>query len=616
REIELPPLPPLQPDAFGGYRKIYLRFDDIADDARIYLNGHLIGTQTSVEKRLDWVAENGSRHHFGVPVEKGITWQHFERVGLPFPFDKNAVPRNANRAVLPLYSGQEEWPSGYDVSDIVKEGRNTIAIRAYGNPVRGWWIYRHRDDRSAQNIYGILGHATLAIQPHPLIAAFSREPATTVRDDGQATHHFTCELLPERARAAHTVVFRCGEITINVSLSPSGKATADIDLPARFGNHTVQAAVLDAKGTLLETRAINFDGSVIEVTKNRRLLVNGEPFLVRGINAGPGVEWNNDRRVTKREFLRTLRLYQQLGLNTLRMEPAEDWQIQVAFEYGFMVMPTTAASSTNWSMGAFGQLVEPDLRLALDRQRLMTIQQHRHANILLWNGGNEIHHTPGYDDRPVLERYIEGIRDAFRAHDPVRRPVTYANLDMWRQNWFFLEGQDVIGWNTYKNADDLRAELPAVLAAAQGRPLLFTEWGMEKQSSRRDNIDQWEKEMRGKWDLLSTTPGSIGGMIFAWHGELDDARGRQFLQDLFLPFELTQKNGQVLFKNRSGAAMNAVTFTLITGDQEVPLADLAHSVSAGSTYETRFLTRPPTGSTLEIRYETHGGLHHFFTKKL
>lgn len=610
REIEVPAA------ALAERAKVYLRFADVADDARIYLNGQLVGTQTSAEKHFDWVAENGSRHRFGVTVEKGVTWQHFDRVGIPFPFERSAVPKNANRLVLPIYSGHEDWPFAYDVSDLVRPGKNTLALRVYGNPMRGWWIYRHREDRSARNIHGILGGATLAIQPRAAIASLVREPAATVAVDGRASQRFTCGILPEARARARSVTFRCGEDSVSASVSPAGSATASLLLPAHFGRRVVQAAVLDERGDVLETRELAFDGAVIEVAADRRLLVNGEPFQVRGINAAPGVEWDNDRRVTRREFFRALRFYQQLGINTLRMEPAADWQIEAAFEHGFMVMPTTAAASTDWSIGAFGQLVSPDLRLACDRHRLMAIQLNRHPNVLLWNGGNEIHHTPGYDDRPVLERYLEEIRDSIRLHDPSRRPVTYANLDMWKQNWFFFGGQDIVGWNTYKDAAGLRAEIDTVLSAAGGRPVLFTEWGMEKQSSRRDDLGRWEKEMRGKWEIISGTPGSIGGMIFAWHGELEDDRGREFLRELFLPFELSSKNGRVTLRNRSESTFRDLKLTVVAAGVDVPLADTTAALAPGETYEPRFLAPPPAGATLEISYETHGGLRHSFTQPL
>lgn len=601
------------PEGFPA-KRVYLRMDDLADDARIYLNGKLVGTQTSTEKRLDWVAENGSRKAFmfGVPVKKAMTWQHFERCEIPFPFDASALPDGRNRLVLPIYSDDFAWPLAYDVTDYLRPGKNTLAVRLYGNPMRGWWIFRHRDDRAARNVHGILGPVTLAGVAHPRIESLVRIPPSTVDQEASARHRFECQLRPEEVGSVKEILFLCEGEEVRVPFEPGKIAAAEFRLPAGFRDYAANVFVIGGNGEVLDRREIIFHGVVVEV-KDRQLRVNGDPFFARGINSNSGVEWENDRTLTRKEYLRLLRQYQQLGVNALRIEGAS-WQMEEAFNHGMMVIPVTAAASTDTSIGVFGQLVEPDLRLACDRQRLFGLLLRDAPNILMWNGSNEIHHTPGYADRQVMEDYLEGIRQAFRESDPYQRFVTHANLDQWRQNWFFTEGQDIVGWNTYQPAEGIARLLPEIEKEAAGRAIIVTEWGTLKGKPDREGREEaWEKEMREKWEVLVRAPGVVGMFLFPFHGELDDERGRAFVRSLLLPFTLTKSEDVVVFTNRSEAPMREVSFQIVQGPDVLNVKWL-DEIAPGASEKIPLPLQP--GGVLEVRYDSHRGLKRFYSEVL
>lgn len=602
------------PDGFTK-GKTYLRFDDLADDGQIYINGTLIGTQTSVSKRLDWVAQNGSRFPFmvNVPIKKAMTWRHFDRCQIPFPFDSASIPDDANRLIMPLYSGEYYWPYAYDITSVLKPGKNTVAVRLYGNPMAGWWIFRHRDDRSARNVFGLLGAVTLQNVANPFIKSFVRRPPADVSEEGLAKHRFECSL-QATASQVKEVQFSCGNENQIVPVQAGKETAAEFTLPARFTQYQCVASALGKNGEVLDQQTISFHGVVVSV-KKQQLYVNGDPYFVRGVNSSAGVEWDNDRTLSRKEFVRLLRHYQQVGLNTLRIEGLEPWHLEEAFKHGMMIMPVTAAASTDLSMGIFGQLVEPDLRLAWDRQKNLSILLHETPNILMWNGGNEIHHTPGYADREILEKYIEGIQEAFKMYDPYKRPVTFANLDTWAQGWFFFQGQDVIGWNIYNKPEIFAKQLPEVMEAAGGRPIIFTEYGTLKGKPDREGkkIDSWESDMRKNWELILKTPGSVGAFLFAWHGELEDERGCQFIFNLYSPFEITKDEAAITFKNRSEAPMRQVSLLIVRG-KEVLRTEYAELIKPG---ESRTIKLPlKEGGHLEVRYESHRGLAHFYTQNL
>lgn len=599
--------------------KIFLRLDDIADEARIFLNGSLVGTQTPVEKRQDWVVENGSRvgMMLGVPVKKALNWKNFERVGIAPPFDPKAIPENENRLILPIVTGQYDYPLAYDVTGLVKPGRNVLALRLYGNPMRGFWIFRHRFDRGSKNIYGILGNVKLGILKRAAVASFTRQHPKTATDEGRASHRLEC-VVNDPSGSLRFVRFSVDGQTKSLAVN-AGKSsyTADFILPASFERHRALVSLVDDRGSVVDARETSFHGVVVEI-RNKMLRVNGDPYQIRGINGMAGIEWNNDRTKTRRESLRLLRFYEQLGLNTVRSEGNEVWELDDAFAQGMMVMPVTCGASTDRGIQIFGQYVDPDLRLATDRHRTLSILLSETPNVLFWNGGNEIHHSPGYDDKPVLQNYLGEIQKAFASQDAYRHPVTFANLDTWLQNWFFLGGQDVVGWNIYKPVKAVTEELPQVLAAAGGRPLVFTEWGtLDGKKDREGKVDEWEKDMRAKWSLITKTPGTFGGFLYAFHGELEDARGLEFLKELFLPYEIEKKGEGFVFKNRSEAPMRDLRFQVVSGGSVVN-GDLIPELKSGESVEVKPLSPilEKGARILEIRYESHRGLKHFYSKEI
>lgn len=604
---------PLIPDQPGGFRlyravidlpatpvgKAWLRLDDVCDWAEVWLNGTLVGTQTSVSKRYDWVVADGSRFPFmsGVPAKKALTWRHFDRCGIPWPFDAAAIPDGQDRLVLPLGWGQHAWPLAFDIADVVRPGRNQLAVRLYGNPMRGWWIYRHREDRAARNIHGILGDVTLAWAGPDAMAAVERLAPRTVDADGLAGHGFRIAgPAPDGARIRVEAGGRTAE-------APAG-AIATLRLPAGFDRVEARVSLVGADGTVLDSRIQAFNTTVVEVGP-AGFLVNGDRFLVRGSNAGMGVEWANDRRCTSAEFHRHLDLLRDLGFNAIRIEGASAWHLRQARDRGMMVLPVEPAASTDYGIQALGRFDEPDLQLATDRHRLLAIQLAEEPNILAWNIGNEIHHTPGYDDRPALEAYLDRAGEAARAWDPYRRPTLFANLDTWRQAWFFLGRHEVVGWNMYDSLEGFRACLAEITAAAPERPLLFTEIGLYNgEKDRKGREDAFEADFAERWRIATTNPRSAGAFNFPHHGELDDQRGRDFLRSLVMPVVLRRAaDGALELASREASPIRRLRIARADGSP----------VTAAGTIEPGAVIRlpvAPDAGTLDIVYETHHGLWH------
>ncbi len=602
REIDVPA------DFLKG--RIYLRCDDLSEDGRIYVNGKLAGSQTSVLEEWNWIVGHGSR----LPDMKGHSTKemmishYFKRSGIPFPFDIQDIPDNAKRAYLPIFSGEYQWPYAYDVTGLLKPGRNVIAVRIYGNPMGNWWIYKNRDDRAAHHVFGLLGSMCLAATPDVGLLSLDRVPPEKVDHDGTAVHGFDCVIYDPVGSAAQ-VRFLCQGAQKDVPVV-GGKVHAEFSLPACFASYEAKAVLLDGSGTTLDQRKITFNGAVVDI-KDRVLRVNGEPFQVRGTNFG-GPEWEKGGRgLTREGYSETLRFYQQEGINAIRCENPQQWQMEEAFKAGMMILASTDPASCDYSIMVLGDLQNPDYRLRTDRHRILASLIGNAPNVLLWQGANEIHHTSGYQDREVVQKLLATVHDAFRERDAAHRPVTFSNLDTVRQNWFFYDGQDIVGWNSYFSPESTQTDAEEVFRVAGDKPVIFTEWDT-KEGDRAKNVASWETAMRKKWKIISTTPGSAGGFLFPHNGEYGDERGRDFIRDLFLPFSFTKGPDGWSFLNKTTASMREVSLTFLAEGADVPQTRSIAEIKAGESLNVD-LPEAFTG-TVEIRYDTHHGLKHFITQ--
>lgn len=602
------------PKPDGG--KVYLQFKDLADSAEIFVNGERVGTQTNARRRNDWMLKNSSRQTqlWGKPAREMMKFQHFERCGIAFPFDEKAIP-DEDVLLLPIMTGAYPWNYVYDITDLVKEGNNTLAVRLYNNPVRGYWIFRNGEDRHHKGIAGILGDVNLYVEPAAAFVAMNPVAAGSVAEDGSVVRTFSGKV-------------RKGTASVTVTghgLRADGKPAADgsfsipVTLPANFDRYNFTISARDSEGKIFDEQNVEFNGSVIEF-RNDKLFVNGDPFQIRGINGDLGIEWDNDRTQTRRRWLNRLTFFKNLGFNALRMEGVKAEQIQDALDAGFMVMPVYAAGSCNTTEVALGNLDNPDLAFATDPHEEMARQLNGYPNVLFWNSGNENHATAGYNDKVLMDRYLTAARERIRNADPDKRPVTYANLDTFGNFWFFTAGQDVLGYNSYQFIPEFKT-LAAGIYDRTKMPIVFCEWGFTENERngtryRNENVEKWENEMREKLALMRQCPGVIGGFLYPHHGELNDVRGREFLQEIMASFKLARESNTIKFENQDVAPLRKVSIHLVSPD-DVISSEWADELKPGRSMRLLFPGDAQKNSRdlrLEIEFETHRGLKHRYTK--
>ncbi len=612
--------------ALNPATKTYLRFNDISQYAEIYVNGKKVASQSSAKRVKSWVIEGGSRHKevSGKSMKELLAWSSFERCGIPCPFDKSAIPDGEKVLLLPTYSGEFKWPFAMDISSFLVNGENTVALRLYGCPVKGYWVFKERpEDRSFKHVFGILGDVSLLVDALPAIAKLESKPGS-VGEDGSYLRNFECKLDASASKGVASVELSVdGGLPVKMTGGSDGVWKAGVKVDADFKTHNAVASALDAESRVIDAKSLSFIGSVFEI-RDRALFVNGDKFFARGVNSGAGVEFEGDRKTTRKEWIRQLKFYSSLGFNAIR---GEGQGVAEALNAGLMVVPIAAPGSCDNSMMALGNLKNPDYDFATDEHKEMAIFLSSHPNVLMWNIGNEISHTTGCRDREKVEKLIETACASASAFDPAGRPTTFSNLECYDKplgsdpkGWFFTNAQGIIGMNIYSEVERFRKEAED-FDKTFDRPYVITEWGIEGSDvkatkARSDNIDSWERRMTAKWDFLKTAKPCVGAFLYAHHGEFNDARGKAFIQKLMTPFEAKVAGKELSFVNRDVCPMRDLDVALATDSDvlypSLHVAELKPGEAASIKLPKDLAGRKDL--RFEISYETHRGLKQRFSR--
>ena len=181
---------------------------------------------------------------------------------------------------------------------------------------------RHTEDRTYRNEFGIFGDVELLTEARPAFVRVDAPAAGRVDDNGMAERTFSGKTVP----GAKKVVLSGHGRSVELPLDAEGNFRGALMLPADFNRYAFTLTAFDAENRAFDSRNVELNGSVIEL-RDGKLYVNGDQFVIRGINSETGIEWDNDRRQTRRRWLKMLGTYKQLGFNALRIEGVTEQQL-------------------------------------------------------------------------------------------------------------------------------------------------------------------------------------------------------------------------------------------------------------------------------------------------
>ena len=270
--------------------------------------------------------------------------------------------------------------------------------------------------------------------------------------------------------------------------------------------YTLLVTLLGPAGNALEATRVRVGFRQIEI-RDRELLVNGQPVLIKGVNRHDHCD-KTGKVMTEALMRKDIEVMKRHNINAVRTShyPNDSRFYELCDEYGLYVVDecNIEAHHHYHQLGS-----DPAWATAfLNRVVRMVERDKNHASIIAWSMGNETGFGPHH---AAMAAWV-------RQYDP-GRPIHNENAicdqgvrSMWDEN---LHGSDLV-CPMYPSVDDIVSH---AVNSSDPRPLVMCEYAHAMGNSC-GNLKEY-------WDAIERYKGLQGGFIWEWldHGLSASANG-------------------------------------------------------------------------------------------
>ncbi|MEU6439598.1 glycoside hydrolase family 2 TIM barrel-domain containing protein [Streptomyces sp. NPDC047046] len=391
-------------------------------------------------------------------------------------------------------------PAEYDISRYLHPGRNTLAVQ-----VHRWGSGSHLEDYDQWRFAGIFRSVHLYSTPATHVqdvtiktgldakyrdATLSADIDVTAPEAGTAPGKVTGTLYDPRGR----------EVTaVSAPVAPAdgaGKAMlkARVRDPAKWTDetphlYTLVVALTDAKGRVTHTTSQPVGFRKIEV-KDKKLLVNGERILVRGVNRAE-TDPDTGRYATHERTASDVALMKRLNLNAVRTShyPSDPYFYDRADTEGLWIADEVDIETHHHDNCPDNCLADkPEWQKAFqDRATGLYERDKNHPSVLMWDTGNEA----------GLGKAHYTMADYLKENDPARPLYHQSNTPDGDAPYADIWGP------RYPSPDSLEDK-----AKTTEKPIVMGEYA-HAQGNSLGNFREF-------WDVVRKYPEVQGGFIWDW----------------------------------------------------------------------------------------------------
>jgi beta-galactosidase len=493
------------------------------------------------------------RRAFDLPA----TWKA-RRVFLHFAGVESAFYLWVNGARVG-YSQGSRTPAEFDITGYVKSGANQLAVEVYR-----WSDASYLEDQDMWRMSGIFrevflystadvrlrdfavrtdldtNYADATLQIRPELAAYSNRPiagwtvraqlfgpskqpvfATELSCDAEPilNRDFKAAVLDERVPQRGQPKFAWLETRVK---NPA-KWTAET--PSLY---TLVLTLNDEHGATIEAASCQVGFRKIEI-RDGRLLVNGRPIRLRGVNRHE-IDPDTGHSLSLDRMEQDITLMKQANINAVRTchYPNDTRWYDLCDRYGIYVMDE-ANLETHGTRGTLAN--DPRWASAfLDRAIQMAERDKNHPSVVLWSMGNESGYGPNFaamsgwlhtfdPTRPVhyegaqgtpdpptvdiISRFYPRVMDRYLRDDASANTRWVRLVELARNS----RGGDGSSPSSAKTGDEPSPPRSAALPA-DPRPVLTSEYA-HAMGNAIGNLDVY-------WDEIYSQPRLLGGFIWEW----------------------------------------------------------------------------------------------------
>jgi beta-galactosidase len=263
--------------------------------------------------------------------------------------------------------------------------------------------------------------------------------------------------------------------------------------------YTLAVTLRDSASRVIESSACRIGFKRIEV-KNRELLINGKPVLIRGVNRHDH-DSITGKIISRETMLKDIRLLKQFNFNAVRTAhyPNDPQWYDLCDEYGILVMDEANIESHDY----YDQICrDPRYTAAfIDRTQRMVLRDKNHPCIFAWSLGNESGYGPNHDAAAAWVRHYDPTRIIH--YEGITRKA-FGQADIWftanrgliASDLFppmYPEIEDIIRF--VNEIDDPRPTIPCEYSHAMGNS---------------------NGSLKEYWEAFKTVHGLQGGFVWDW----------------------------------------------------------------------------------------------------
>lgn len=346
-----------------------------------------------------------------------------------------------------VYSGHQVWvngrevgysedsclPSEFDITDLVKEGENTLAVRVFK-----WTDGSYLEDADHWRMSGIHREVLLLYQPQVAIcdfgvrtkldsdyknAALWVRPVIAMDPDADVRSWNVVGRLydPSGAKVGDDMKITAAEIyhekypqrdNVHYPLLEQKVENPLLWTAETPHLYTLVLSLYDAEGALVEARSTKVGFREVKIS-GQQFLVNGVPVKLYGVNRHDHSEYGG-KSVTREEMEADIRLMKQFNFNSIRTchYPNDPYIYDLCDKYGLYVMDEANLETH----GVGGQISNEPTWVSsfMERATRMVIRDRNHPSVVFWSLGNESGVGPNH---AAMAGWIED-------YDPTR-PIHY-----------------------------------------------------------------------------------------------------------------------------------------------------------------------------------------------
>ena len=353
--------------------------------------------------------------HFGAVTSAFYVWINGEKVG---------------------YSQGSKLPAEFNVTDFIRSGGNTIAVEVYR-----WSDGSYLEDQDFWRLSGIDREVFLYSVPEVCIRDFfikaglddeykngSLDIEIDIKNyspDERQNTKVRVDLLDDTGKSVFdkpleksTAVRGGGESGISFSETVSDPQKWNAETPNLY---TVVISLLNGSGEKTEVVSSKTGFRKAEI-KDGRLMVNGVPILIKGVNRHEH-DPVTGHALTAESMIEDIRLMKQFNINAVRTShyPNDPKWYELCDKYGLYVVDEANVESHGMGYDEGVTLAgKPEWAKAhLDRLARMLERDKNHPSIITWSLGNE-----AGDGENFVKMY-----NWLKERDP-SRPVQYEMADL------------------------------------------------------------------------------------------------------------------------------------------------------------------------------------------